>query len=188
MKINKIVKNKTKSRVFDITVDGADSYILENGVITHNSGIQYGCSAIIHISKSKEEDAVGGKKSLIGSGARCTAAKNRFAKEKKQVRVVIDHSKGLARYSGLFDLALEVGSIDSPSSGWYTYTKLDGTTSDKMRKKEFNSSNEDIWEEILDSGLRDALHDEFSYKAVADGVFDEFENENEKDEDERGEI
>jgi len=35
------VKNVGRKPVFDLSVDQAEHYVLENGVVTHNTGIMY---------------------------------------------------------------------------------------------------------------------------------------------------
>ena len=42
--------------VYDISVKKYENYILENGVVTHNSGLKYAASTIIYLSKKKEKD------------------------------------------------------------------------------------------------------------------------------------
>ena len=36
--------------VYDISVEKYENYILENGVVTHNSGLQYASSTIVYLS------------------------------------------------------------------------------------------------------------------------------------------
>ena len=57
-----------------------------------------------------------------------------------------------------------------------------------MRKADFNSSSDKLWEEILNAGLRDSLHDMFSYQSATDGIFDEFEIEDNKETSESEEL
>jgi hypothetical protein len=55
MKITKITKIANEP-VFDIMVEAAHHYILDNGVITHNSGLEYAASTIVFLSKKKDKD------------------------------------------------------------------------------------------------------------------------------------
>jgi len=50
----KSIKPVGKNKVFDISVDKYENYILENGVVTHNSGLKYAASSIIYLSKRKK--------------------------------------------------------------------------------------------------------------------------------------
>lgn len=149
------------------------------------TGIEYGSSVIISMTKSKEEEGSGTSKELVGTGAKCTTFKNRFAREKMQVRVVIDYNKGLSKYSGLFDLAVYSDAIVSPVQGWYCYREhIDAKDwdangdipkgwSQKKRKKDFGSDQSDVWDSILENGLTDKLYSHFSYQSTAEGIFDD---------------
>jgi len=120
------------------------------------TGPQYLSSITVSMSKSKEIE--GAAKTVIGSGVRCTSVKNRFGKEKSQVRIVIDYAKGITKHSGLFDVASEVGAITSPKNGWY---KIEGD--EKLyRKKEFHNTSP-IWKTLFDGGLADKIIAQYTY-------------------------
>ena len=99
----KSIKPAGKNKVFDISVDKHENYILENGVITHNSGLKYAASSIVYLSKRKEKDGT----EVIGNIIHCKNYKSRLTKENKVVDVRLTYSKGLDRYYGLLDLALK---------------------------------------------------------------------------------
>jgi len=69
--------------VYDISVEKYENYILENGVVTHNSGLQYAASTIIYLSKSKEKDGT----EIIGNIIRAKTQKSRLSKENQQVEI-----------------------------------------------------------------------------------------------------
>ena len=115
------------------------------------------------------------------------------------------YNKGLSLYSGLFDLAVHTGNIISPKMGWYAYKEdIDAIDWDGKfekdekkkdivkcpkgwvtgkRKKDFNSSNEQLWTSILNAGFSEALFEMFSYQSTVDGgVFDDSELEEESSE------
>ena len=55
MKITSIEK-VGKKRVFDITVADNHQYVLENGVITHNTGIYLSADNIFILGRQQEKD------------------------------------------------------------------------------------------------------------------------------------
>jgi RecA/RadA recombinase len=71
------------------------------------SGLKYAASTIITLSKSKEKDEA--TKQVVGVNIRCKTYKSRWTKENQTVSFYLDYSQGLDRYSGLVDLALELG-------------------------------------------------------------------------------
>lgn len=104
MKIKTIKKVDTET-VYDIQVEDVHHYILENGTITHNSGLKYAASTIAMLSKSKDKDEK--TKEVVGNIIKCKMYKNRIAKENTEVEVKLSYKTGLDRYYGLLDLAVK---------------------------------------------------------------------------------
>jgi hypothetical protein len=105
--------------VYDISVEKYENYILENGVVTHNSGLQYAASTIIYLSKSKEKDGT----EIIGNIIRAKTQKSRLSKENQEVQIRLFYDeRGLDRYYGLLELG-ELGGIWKNVAGRY---EIDG--------------------------------------------------------------
>ena len=115
IKVSKVEFLDDLETTYDIQVEGSRHYILENGIISHNTqdlfpqtvqtggeGLNYLASIIILLSKAKLEDKDKDDLSTgsIGSTITAMARKNRLAKPKK-VKFEIDHSKGCNMYKGL---------------------------------------------------------------------------------------
>lgn len=114
MKI-KSIKSVKSGDVYDISVDKYENYVLENGVITHNSGLKYAASTIIMLSKSKEKDGT----DVIGNVIKAKTYKSRLSKENQEVQIRLYYDeRGLDKYYGLPQLAAESG-IWSFSAGRY---------------------------------------------------------------------
>ncbi len=133
MKIVRI-KKIGKKRVFDISVADAEHYVLENGVITHNTGSIYNSNVIWTISKAKEKEAVSyvnedGKKKtsdeLTGFKFTLNAYKSRFIKEESKFPISVKFNNGIDNWSGMFDLAVEAGYIKKVTP--QTYARKDVT-------------------------------------------------------------
>lgn len=110
MKTKKItsIKHVGNGEVYDITVDKNKNYTLENGVITHNSGLAYSASTIIELAKSKEKDGT----EVIGNIIRARTMKSRLSKENQEVEIRLFYDeRGLDKYYGLLQLAEEGGII-----------------------------------------------------------------------------
>ncbi len=114
--------------VFDITVEGSNSYALENGVVSHNSGLIYIADSVAMLSKSKDKDK---DKNIIGTIVTVKMYKSRLSKENSEVQVRIAYNGGLDKYYGLLDMAVEAGMITS-SAGKYTFPE--GQTPVKVDK------------------------------------------------------
>lgn len=107
MLIKSIKKLNISQDVFDINVADDNSYILSNGVISHNSGLQYAGSLVVMLSKSKEKEG----DDHIGSLITCNAVKSRLTKEGIKVKTLIRFDGGLDRYYGLIPIAEAAGII-----------------------------------------------------------------------------
>jgi hypothetical protein len=112
-KIVKTIKRIESKPVFDITVDESGHYILENGLVSHNSGLKYAASTILFLSKKKDKDSSG---EVTGNIIHCKLYKGRFTKENQVVDVRLNYDKGLDKYYGLVDLALEFGIFTKNST------------------------------------------------------------------------
>ena len=105
--------------VYDISVEKYENYILENGVVTHNSGLQYASSTIVYLSKSKEKDGT----EVIGNIIRAKTQKSRLSKENKEVQIRLFYDeRGLDKYYGLLELG-EIGGMWKNVAGRY---EMDG--------------------------------------------------------------
>jgi hypothetical protein len=116
IKVKKIEYVKERETTYDVQIENSHHYILENGIISHNTqdlfpkmvqsggeGINYSASIIVYLTisnlKTGNIDALDINNQ---SGVIVTAKsrKNRIAKP-KQIKFEIDHSKGVNPYKGL---------------------------------------------------------------------------------------
>ena len=67
------------------------------------SGLKYSASTIAFLSKKKERDGT----DIIGNIIKVTMQKSRLSKENKQIECLLTYDKGLDRYYGLVNLALD---------------------------------------------------------------------------------
>ena len=144
MKI-KSIKKIGKKEVYDISVKDVEHYVLENGVVTHNTGVMYSSNNVWIIGRSQEKDGT----DLVGYSFTINIEKSRFVKEKSKLKFLVRFDGGIDKYSGLLDLALESGHVKKPSNGWYS--RVDTTTGEIEEKKyrELDTHNKDFWKPIL---------------------------------------
>ena len=102
MLIKSIEKICTR-RVYDLSIKDVEHYILDNGVITHNSGTKYANSLTLFLSKSKAKEG----EEVVGVIIHCKLVKGRITKENTVVDTYLDYGKGLNRYYGLLNLAIK---------------------------------------------------------------------------------
>ena len=149
----KSIKNNKKDIVYDITVDVDSHYILENGVVSHNSGLKYAASTILFLSKKKIKDGT----EIVGNIIRCKLFKSRLTKENKQVEVELSYETGLNRYYGLVDLAIRHGIFKKVS------TRIELPDGRKVYEKNINDDPEKYYTDEILQQLDKAAGAEFKY-------------------------
>ena len=153
-KVVKSIRKVEKKPVFDVTVGDNHHYILESGLVSHNSGLKYAASTIVYLSKKKEKNADG---DVVGSIIHCKLYKSRLTKENQQVDVQLNYDSGLNRYYGLIDIALSAGIFKKVS----TRIELpDGTTA---FEKTINENPTKYFTEDVMKRLEEAVAKEFKY-------------------------
>jgi RecA/RadA recombinase len=145
-KIKSIISVGTR-KVYDISVKDVEHYILENGVVTHNTGIYYSANTIFIIGRQQEKDGT----DVIGYNFIINVEKSRFVKEKSKIPICVNYDNGISKWSGLMDMALEAGICIKPKNGWYQRidTKTGEIEDKNYRLKETNTK--EFWNPILQS-------------------------------------
>lgn len=145
MKITSIKKVQSEP-VYDFTVEAAHHYILKNGVITHNSGLEYAASTIIFLSKKKDKtlDDVDGR-----TGAVITAhtKKARLTVEDLKVETWLNYAEGLDPYYGLLDLAERFG-IAKKVSNKFEFPNGDKAFESQIKKNPEKFFTKDVLDQI----------------------------------------
>lgn len=176
MRVSKIEK-VGKLPVYDIMVNDKSHYILENGVVTHNSGLMYSANQAFIIGKSQEKDGT----ELVGWNFTINTEKSRYVREKAKLPFRVLYGSGIQKYSGLLDLALESNLVIKPSNGWYSRVDDDGVVEDK-RWRAKDTDTEEFWADFLkkDSKFANWIESRFkltSMTNVSDEALDAFADE-----------
>jgi hypothetical protein len=130
--------------VYDISVNNVEHYILENGVVTHNTGPMYAGDRIFVIGRQQEKDGT----EISGYNFIINVEKSRFVKEKSKIPITVSHEHGIGKFSGLMDIAVEGGFVDNSSKGWYS--KIDRKTGEVLKKTRLTDTyNNEFWKDIL---------------------------------------
>jgi len=114
MKI-KSIKSVGKLPVYDISVADNQQYVLENGIISHNTGSYYGSDNIWIIGRQQDKDSDG----INGYHFVINIEKSRYVKEKAKIPITVSFEGGINRWSGLLEVALQGNYIAKPKNGWY---------------------------------------------------------------------
>ena len=125
------------------------------------SGLKYSASTIAFLSKKKEKDGT----DVVGNLIRVTMQKSRLSKENKKVSCLLTYDKGLDRYYGLVDLAIE-GKV------WYKIGNRIDIDGVKLYEKAIYKEPEKYFTSKVMDKIEEYVKREFTY-----GTFDEDDNE-----------
>lgn len=130
--------------VYDISVPGAHHYLLDSGVVSHNSGFIYASSIVVAMRKLKLKEDEDGNKTTTVNGIRsaCKVMKTRYSKPFESVQIKIPYDHGMNPCSGLLDLFESKGIVQktgnkleyvSPVTGEVIKEFRKGWTNDKLQ-------------------------------------------------------
>ncbi|WKV23381.1 recombination and repair protein [Salmonella phage SEA1] len=181
MKI-KSVKAVGKKEVYDLSVADVEHYVLENGIVTHNTGIMYSADTVFIIGKRQIKDGT----DLQGYQFVLNAEKSRTVKEKSKFFIDVKFDGGIDPYSGLLEMAQELGFVVKPKNGWYAREYLDIETGEMVREEKSwraaATSCVDFWGPLFKhQPFRDAIKNRYQLgaidsNAVVDAEVDELIN------------
>lgn len=129
-----------KMPVYDLTVSDNHQYCLKNKVVSHNTGGMLSSNAVWIIGREQEKDG----DDLTGYKFKIKIEKSRLVREKSVFPITVTFDGGISKWSGLFDLALELGYIVKIGKGQY---QLPGQE-DVFSEKDVIDSSE-FWESMF---------------------------------------
>jgi hypothetical protein len=165
------IRSVGRKAVCDLTVEDVNHYFTEQGVVSHNTGQYYSADNIYIIGRQQEKDGT----EIAGYNFVINIEKSRTVKEKKKFVVSVLYDKGIDRYSGLLDIALESGHVIKPKMGWYArVNKETGEIIDTTNWREKATHCKEFWEPILkDPSFEEWIQKEFKISATEMLVSDE---------------
>ena len=122
------------------------------------SGLKYAASTIIYLSKKKEKDG----SEVIGNIVHCKNQKSRLTIENKMVDVRLTYEKGLDRYYGLLDLAVQFGIFKQVS------TRIELPDGSKQYAKTINNNPEKYFTDDIMKQLDECAMKQFKYGNVTE--------------------
>ena len=134
-------------------------------IVGGGTGSMYSSNNVWIIGRQQEK--VG--KDVAGYNFVINVEKSRFVKEKSKIPITVTFEGGINKWSGLLDVALELGHVTKPSNGFYTRPHIDGDK--KVRQKDTNSA--DFWMPVFeDTSFLTAVEERFKLGTLA-GVEDD---------------
>ena len=146
MKIKSITRVGMKE-VYDLSVAEVEHYVLENGVITHNTGSYYAADNIFILGRQQEKEGT----DVVGYNFIINVEKSRYVREKSKIPITVKHDGGISRWSGLLDMALESGHVTKPSNGWYTRVDKETGEIEEKKWRVKDTDSKEFWIPVITS-------------------------------------
>lgn len=141
-------------------------------ILSGGSGIMLASDNVWMVGRSQDKDADG----LNGYNFTINVEKSRYVREKSKIPINVQFEGGISKFSGLLDIAIELGAVVKPSNGWYSRVKLEtGEVEAKKWRAKDTESNE-FWNDLItDKTFNDAVEARFrvSHSPMTDAEIDE---------------
>jgi len=159
----KITNRNLPMIVVNHTYQNIGSFISEQKM-SGGEGIYYNADSIFFITRKQDKDK---QKELQGWQFNMKVEKSRFVKEKAVIPINLKNEGGLSVWSGLFDIALELGYIKKVKQGVFN-TNLDGSgitgpDGSSEFKREDVEFNDQFWASMLEhTDFKKAIHNKYT--------------------------
>jgi RecA/RadA recombinase len=139
--------------------------MFSKAVVSGGSGLMYSSDTVFIVGRQQEKEG----SDLAGYNFVLNVEKSRYVKEKSKIPVTVKFEGGLDKYSGLLDIALELGFVTKPKVGWYQ--KMDPETGEMLEKlyRAKDTGTKDFWQPLLESKqFKEAVSNKFkvSYSSL----------------------
>lgn len=122
------------------------------------TGAYYSANDIWVVGRQQEKEGT----EVVGYNFIVNIEKSRKVREKSKLPISVSFEKGIEKWSGMFDLALELGYIVSEKQGWYN--EVNKTTGEVLKpafRRAEKESDGDFFERLLKSGMNREIEEKF---------------------------
>ena len=117
-------------------------------IIPGGTAVTYSANQIFVITKSQEKASDG---ELNGWNFTLGVFKSRYVREKARLPFTVRYEGGIQKYSGMLDIAVDLGAIVKPSQGWYSRVDLSTGEVEPKKWRAKDMDNDEFWTPILES-------------------------------------
>lgn len=116
-------------------------------VLSGGTGGMLASDAVWFIGRSQEKDTEG----LNGFTFNINIEKSRHVKEKSKIPVTVLFEEGVSRYTGMLDIAMDIGAVVKPSNGWYSRVNLDTGEVEEKKFRAKDTDTKEFWQPVLEN-------------------------------------
>nr|QMP83702.1 MAG: hypothetical protein [Caudoviricetes sp.] len=148
--------------------------MFSKSVMSGGTGGMYSANQVFIIGKSQEKEG----SELTGFNFTINIEKSRFVREKSKFPFTITFNGGINKYSGLIDIALELGFLAKPKQGFYSKVNIEtGEVEEKLYRAKATNNGE-FWKPILESdSFKDAVYKRYAISSGSILVDEDVEKE-----------
>ncbi|PHS22169.1 MAG: recombinase RecA [Robiginitomaculum sp.] len=123
--------------------------MFSKAVVSGGTGVYYSSDDVWIIGRQQDK-AKASDKTISGYNFIINIDKSRSVVEKSKIPITVSFEGGVAKFSGLFELAKEAGILTSAKVGWYQYVDSDGVVdeSKSYRARDFDK-DEVFWTKVF---------------------------------------
>ena len=114
-------------------------------VVSGGTGIYYSADTIIIFGRQQEKDGT----DLAGWNFILNVEKSRFVREKSKIPLQVMFDKGISKYSGMLELALESGDVIKPKNGWYALVDTETGEISEKNVREAQTASPDFLGQVI---------------------------------------
>ena len=116
-------------------------------VVSGGTGIMLSADNVFIMGRQQDKDGT----ELLGYKFVINVEKSRFVREKSKINIVVGFDSGLAKWSGLMDVALELGAVIKPKVGWYARVNQETGEVESKNWRLADTDSDAFWAPMLTS-------------------------------------
>lgn len=129
-------------------------------VVSGGTGITYSADTVWIIGRSQNKEG----KEVVGYDFNINIEKGRYVQEKSKIPISVSFEGGMNKYSGMLDLAVEMGYVQKPKVGWYSRVLPDenGEVKEDKNWRAKDTGTSEFWNPVLkDTDFKEAIELKF---------------------------
>ena len=148
----------------DIPMVAVNHIYMEQGlypkaIVSGGTGVYLSADNIYILGRQQEKEGT----EIVGYNFIINVEKSRYVKEKSKIPISVSFDDGVSRWSGLIDIALELGFVAKPSNGWYSRVNTETGEMEEKKYRLKETNNKLFWDPILNSTkFKDAVYNRYA--------------------------
>lgn len=134
--------------------------MFSKAIVSGGTGSYYNSDNIWIIGRQQDTDS--SKKILEGYNFIINIEKSRYVREKSKIPITVSFKDGINKWSGLFDLALEMGYISKNGNGYDIVDQSTGELDGSKHKRDAIENNSQFWKKMFtDTDFADKIKNKY---------------------------